>query len=288
MVMLPMADASQTFSVCHQDPVSCLSVAELQQNGLSNTSPLWWKLQEQRFDALFNLQRIDELYVLLRPWADNPSVPVQYKPVVSLYLGKWLNANERKAEALTEFNKSLAGFQAQYTATPSPQLGIRILNLLVYVERFDDAELFSTSLERANYDTPSLYREIFAELGHVAYKQKDHEKHIKYRLKSLKWAKKVPDVQQQAIAFNNYAVSLRENKNFAMAEQAFIDGLRCAEQANDTAQENKMRLRLAEVALLQGNVQIARERLKHISLNELPVLQIPYFRKVSDEIYRRE
>lgn len=288
IVLLPMASASDVYSICNQDPVSCLSAAERQQVPLSDTSLLWWRFEEQRFDALFKLQRIDELYASLRPWIDNSSVPVKYQPIVTLYLGKWLNANERKAEALIELEKSLAGFQLQYEAMPSPQLGIRILNLLVSVERFDEAELFSTSLENAHYDAPILYREIFAEIGHVAYRKKDHEKHIKYRLKSLEWAKRVPDLQQQAIAFNNYAVSLRENKSFTMAEQAFHDGLTCAQQANDKAQENSIRLRLAEVALLQGNVQKARERLKQVSLNELPVLQVSNYRRISDEISSRE
>lgn len=286
--LLPMANASDVYLVCNQDPVSCLSAAELQQARLSDTSLLWWRFEEQRLDALFDLQRIDELYASLRPWVDNPSVPAKYKPIVTLYLGKWLNANERRAEGLIELEKSLAGFQAQYKATPSPQLGIRILNLLVSVDKFDEAELFSSSFESANYDAPLSYREMFAELGHVAYRKKDHERHIKYRLKSLEWAKRVPDLQQQAIAFNNYAVSLRENKNYTMAEQAFHDGLTCAEQANDKAQVNNIRLRLAEVALLQGKLQKARERLKYVSLNELPVVQIPNYRRISDEIYSRE
>jgi hypothetical protein len=125
---------------------------------------------------------------------------------------------------------------------------------------------------------------MFAELGHVAHRRNALALHIEYRLKSLLWAKKVPDLQQQAIAHYNYGVALRESQKFIMAEAAFLDGLKCAEQAKDVAQVNAIRLRIAEVAKLQNNTAKSKQWLNKVVLSELPAVQIRYYRQLADEL----
>mgnify|MGYP001352215195 FL=1 len=103
---------------------------------------------------------------------------------------------------------------------------------------------------------------------------------IKNRIKSLNWALKLPDYQQKAIAYSNYAVALRNNRNYQEAEQAFLNGLACAEQAKDIAQINSIKLRIAENATLGNDPEKARRWLKQISVEGLPSLQLSRYRKL--------
>ena len=87
-------------------------------------------------------------------------------------------------------------------------------------------------------------------------------------------------MQQQAIAYSNYAVALRNNKNYQEAEKAFLDGLACAEQAKDIAQINSIKLRLAENATLSNDPDKARLWLKRVSVEGLPSVQVSRYRKL--------
>lgn len=270
--------------VCNLDPLTCLSETVHRQQSHQAGSLEWWALEELRLESLFELQKNDELYAAVRPWVGNASVPAEYEPVIQLFLGKWLRASERADESKVVLNKALSGFQQQYAAMPSQQSGIRVLNLLVVLDKFDEASAFANELELQNFDAPIFYREMFAELGHVAHRRNALALHIEYRLKSLLWAKKVPDMQQQAIAHNNYGVALRESQKFIMAESAFLDGLVCAEQAKDVAQVNTIRLRIAEVAKLQNNTAKSKQWFNKVVLSELPAVQIRYYRQLADEL----
>ena len=268
--------------LCQDSVDECLSKIRAQQSLLDKNTPPWWDLQVRRFDILFNFQRYDELYALLRPWleATNLKGMPEYKPLVSLFFGKWLRASGREPEARIALTKSLTGLRAQYEKMPSPQLGIRVLNLLTVLGKTKEAQDFAEQLEGENYNAPVFYHEIFAELGHAALKEGDNAKHIEYRIKSLNWALKLPDYQQQAIAYSNYAVALRNIKNYQEAEQAFLNGLACAEQAKDIAQINSIKLRIAENATLSNDPEKARGWLKQISVEGLPSLQLSRYRKL--------
>lgn len=269
---------------CDNDPLACSSeVAELQRSQTKGSFE-WWELEALRLDSLFKLQKNDELYAALRPWVKNTDVPEKYQPVLQLFLGKWLTASGRHEESQVALSKALSGFKEQYAATPSPSNGVRVLNLLVSLDRFEEASVFAEVLESSNFEDALFYREIFAELGHVAQQKNELSQHIDYRLKSLQWAKRVPDLQQQAIAHNNYGVALRESKKYIMAESAFSDALKCAKKANDTAHVNSIRLRLAEIAKHQNNVAKSKKWLDKVILDELPALQIPRYRKLVDAL----
>lgn len=283
-LLSPMVFAGDIRNICENDPQACLSEAAVLQRSQTIGSFEWWELEALRLDSLFKLQKNDELYAAVRPWVTDADVPEKYQAVLQLFLGKWLTANGRHEESQVALSKALSGFEEQYAASPSPSNGVRVLNLLVSLDRFEKASVFAEVLESSNFEDAVFYREIFAELGHVAHQKNALTQHIEYRLKSLQWAKRVPDLQQQAIAHNNYGVALRESKKYIMAESAFSDALKCAKKANDTAQVNSIRLRLAEIAKFQNNVAKSKNWLDKVILDELPALQIPRYRKLADAL----
>lgn len=271
--------------LCEESADQCLAKICAQQSYLDENTPPWWALQVRRFDILFNVQRFDELYGLLRPWLENTNSKAlpEYKPVVSLFFGKWLRANGRENEAIVALTEALTGLKAQYEKMPTPEVGTRVLNLLGVLGKTKETQDFAVRLEGENYDAPIFYKEIFAELGHLALREGDNAKHIEYRIKSLHWALKLPNLQQQAVAYSNYAVALRNNENYEEAEKAFLKGLACAEQAKDVAQVNSIKLRIAENATLDNDAEKARHWLKRVSVEGLPPLQLARYRNLVRE-----
>lgn len=254
---------------------------QLSNCSVSTGSLAWWDNESLRLNSLFESQQYDELYGALRPWIDNTNVPDEYQPVVAMLFGKWLHMNGREQESDAQLERALSGFTNQYSQTHSQQSALKALNLLVILNRFEQAKMFADELINQHYDDPVFYREMYAEMGHIAHQNNNKEDHIKYRLASLNWARRVPDKQQQSIAYNNYAVALRNIGDHQHAEQAFLDGLECAKAAGDLIHVNIIKLRLAELAYLQQHIEDSSNWLRKIDLAQLSYGYIESYREIS-------
>lgn len=247
-------------------------------------SSAWWDKESIRLNALFESQQFEELYGALRPWIDNADVPKDHQPLVTMLFGKWLQSQGRHKQAIAALEQALQGYSTLYQQTQSQPSALKTLNLLVYLNRVEQAKIFSDELISQHYDDPVFYREMYAELGHIALKNNNNQDHVKYRLASLNWAKQVPDKQQQSVAYNNYAVALRNNGDFPQAQQAFLDALNCAEAAADRVHVNMMKLRLAELALMQQDTEGAQRWLHKIDTTALSFDQIESYRAVFSKV----
>ncbi len=287
MVLTTVVYAEDIQVTCDLLPAECLSLIDSQQQQEDLGSPQWWALEAVQLTWLFDFQKNDELYAELRPWLDNDDVPILHKPLVSMFYGKWLARNGRKEEANVSFNEALTGFEGQYTAQPTQHTALLILNLMVELNRFERAEAFVEGLVAKQYADAAFYREVYAELGHIAYLNQQTPKHIDYRLKSLQWALKTPDDQQKAVAYNNYAIALRINGEYKKAREAFLAGLDVATQAVDEVRVNTIRLKLAELALIQNNINKAHFWLRKVEVDYLPSTAFGEYRKLSVKVRRR-
>ncbi|BFT30136.1 hypothetical protein D210916BOD24_13120 [Alteromonas sp. D210916BOD_24] len=262
-------------------PAECLSYIDSQQQQQEVGSSQWWELEAVQLTWLFDFQQNDELYAELRPWLNNQDVPEQHQPLISMLYGKWLARNARNEEAKEALTQALNGFEALYDKQHSQQTALLILNLMVELNRFERAEKFVKGLVEKQYKDEAFYREVYAELGHIAYLNKENTKHIKYRLESLHWALKTPDDQQKAVAYNNYAIALRMNGEYKKAREAFLAGLDVATQAGDEVRVNTIRLKLAELALIQNNLDKAHFWLRKVEVDHLPSTAFGEYRKLS-------
>lgn len=265
---------------CEQQPSKCFSFIDKQQQSMTSGSESWWALEVLRLNFLFKFQKIDDFYVALRPWIDHPDVPEQYQPVISMLYGKWLLRRGRVDESQRWLEQALEDFRTLSQQQESMSVALKILNLLVILNRFDEAKAYVKTLTNQPYDSPVFYREVFAELAHIANKNNAYQQHIDYRRESVRWAEKVADDQQKAIAYNNYGVALRKNKQYTEAEKAFLAAIKYAKRANDNIQLNKITLRVAEVYLLMQNFNKAQEFLEKIELRYFHPSDIAKYRKL--------
>lgn len=284
-LIYPCVSAGNSLNeICDRQPSSCFTLIDEQQHSLATGSSIWWELEAVRLSSLFKFQKIDELYVALRPWIDNPDVPGEYQPIVAMMYGKWLQVRDRDSEASAILERALNGFRALNQNHESIHLALKILNLLVLLDKLDEAKAYAEKLVDDDYGSPVFYREVFAELAHIAHRTDAHQEHVKYRRESVRWAEQIPDEQQKAIAYNNYGVALRNNGQYKEAQQAFLDGVEFARQANDITQANKLTLRLAEVAFLMRDLNTAQSFLDKVDVSYIPPSQVAKFRKLSNKI----
>lgn len=269
--------------MCEQQSAKCFSLIDNHQQNLSNGSDPWWGLETLRLNLLFKFQQIDDFYVALRPWIDHPDVPVKHQPVIAMLYGKWLLRRGRNDEATAVLEEALAGFRTRRQQSESLPLALKTLNVLVILNRFDEAKAYVKELTNSNYDSPLFYREVFAELAHIAHKNNAYQEHVDYRRESVRWAEQVADDQQRAIAYNNYGVALRNNKEYKEAEKAFLAAIKYAKQANDSVQLNKITLRIAEVYLVMQDFNNAQEFLNKIELRYFPPSEIAKYRKLAKQ-----
>lgn len=280
----PLASANGIDVICENHAVSCFSEISARQQHQASGSSQWWQLEILRLNSLFHFRKFDELYAVIRPWVNHEDVPVEYQPVINMLFGKWLAINNRKEEAKSAYVQSLSGYEALFEKDPSQETALSILNLLVSLERFESARDFVDVLETNNYNDAEFYREIFAELGHIALKSEHLEQHLFYREKSLFWAKQIDDPQQVAVAYNNYAVALRNYSKFDEARKAFLTGLTYAKAAKDFAQVNTIYLRLAEIENRVSDSAKAAMWLGKVDIEKLPTPQIVYYRKLTADL----
>lgn len=269
---------------CGEQPSVCLNAIDERQQQEPNGSEAWWELEVAKLNALFKFQKIDDLYVALRPWINNPDVPPQYQPHIALMYGKWLQRRRRIDETNAALQQALDGFQALEEKNPSLALELKILNTLVLLNRFEQAKAYVAQLKQKDYDSPVFYREVYAELAHIAHKNDARQAHVEYRRESVRWANQVPDEQQKSIAYNNYGVALRLNGDYPQAEQALLKAAEHAEQAHDLHQLQKIRLRLGEIYVLLGEPQKAQHYVDIIDLQHLNKSQVAHYRRLARDV----
>lgn len=284
-LLYPFASAGTSLTaLCDRQPSACFALLDEKQRDLPTGSPAWWELETVRLHSLFKFQKIDELYVALRPWIDNPDVPADYQPVVAMMYGKWLGIRGRNNESASMLEQALDGFRRLEQQNESIPLALTILNILVILNRFEEAKTYAADLVDDNYDSPVFYREVFAELAHIAHKTDERQAHVDYRRESVRWAEKIPDEQQKAVAYNNYGVALRINEQYQEAERAFLAGVKFAKQAGDSTQVNKLTLRRAEVAFLMRDLNAAQSFLNRIDLSHFPPGQVAKYRELASKV----
>ncbi len=284
-LLFPGLSAADDLDVtCDGQPYYCLSLIDNKQYYLTVGSPSWWELETKRLRALYDLQKTTELYGALRPWIDNPDVPVKYQPVVAMMYGKWLRIKGRRTEGTVMLEKALEGFRTLKRQDESVQLSLNILNVLVMLHRLEEAERYAEQLIKNGHDSPVFYREVYAELANIARQSDAHQDHVKYRRASLRWAEKIPDEQQKAIAYNNYGVALRNTAQYEEAERAFLSSAELAKAAGDIVLANTLMLRLAEVAFLMRDLIAAHSYLDSIDTTLSTQTQVDKIRKLSSDV----
>ena len=175
---------------CQASSNECLKVIDDALSSLIINSRPWAHLKLLQLDALFNLQKFDALAQELTPLIANDNLPVNFSVYVYIYHAKLLLGNQEKDLAQQYLAKAVSLLNEINDKYPEPVRLIEIANVQIVLKDYQQAKKTLQQLELKFKDRyhPVFKRELYANLGHIAYFQDEKALHIRYREKSLEWA----------------------------------------------------------------------------------------------------
>jgi len=255
-------------TICQQSSRQCLLSLDSALTSSTIKSRQWSRLKLLQLDALFTLQQFKELADEVDILLTYDGLPINFSVYVYLYHAK-LSYGEKKLTTAREFlNKAVNLLTEINDKYPKPMRLIEIANLQVSMRDYEQANKTLLQLAQKFKDRyhPIFKRELYANLGHVAYFQEDIALHLQYRKESLKWALRANNNQQVGIAYNNLAWAFQKAENYEYAEKNYALAIKIAQMEQDYINGSISQIRLVEVVLLQNDIEKALKLFKQLPL----------------------
>jgi tetratricopeptide (TPR) repeat protein len=271
---------------CIDSSSQCLLEVETALLTSLNESRQWYRLKLLKLDALFNLQKVDQLSTEINALLTLKTRPINFSVYVYIYHAKILNSIKDNTLAKKYIEKAINLLKQINDKYPDPMRLIEIANIQLSMKEYTLAKSTLLQLEQkfeGKYH-PIFKRELYANLGHIAVFQKDHALHVTYREKSLKWALSVNNNQQIGIAYYNLARAYSSANRYELAQESYENSITYATIEKDTIIAYTSQLRLVELFLLQGESDKAFKL-----FNQLPALSVDnklsvYFKALHHEL----
>ncbi len=246
-------------TVCQKSSRQCLLSLENTLTSSTAKTRKWYRLKLMQLDAFFTLQQFDKLSSEIDILLTYDELPISFSMYVYLYHAK-LNYGAHEITTAKEYlNKAVNLLTEINEKYPKPMRLIEIANLQISMRDFEQAKqtLLQLELKFSTRYHPIFKRELYANLGHVAYFQSNDSLHLKYRKNSLTWALKAENNQQVGIAYNNLAWAFQKIESYENAEHNYNQAIKFAQMEQDDINGSISLLRLVEVLLLQEKVDKA-------------------------------
>lgn len=245
--------------ICESSSNQCLLVLDDALTSSTSKSRQWYRLKILQLDALFTLQHLEKLSLEIELLRSDNTLPMNLSVYVYIYHAKLNYGNKDIKPTRDYLDKAVNLLTLINDKYPDPIKLIEIANLQISLKEYEQAKATLLQLEQKFEDRyhPLFKRELYANLGHIAYFQDDKLLHIKYREKSLKWAKAVKNKQQVGVAYNNVALAYKKAREYKKAEKNYISAISIAESEQDMMNGSISKLKLIEVIFLQGNIEKA-------------------------------
>ncbi len=263
---------SQVSSTCLFSPFDCLVTIDQVQPSLPPNSPMFFEVLQYKYEALFNLQKFNALYLETEKWIDKPELPILFQITNAIYFAKAaLDANDKvRSQQQYQFAQSLLlQMNQQY---PSPIRLVQFANLQMALGEHQQAYELLTELAKKHPNSPDsrFMMELHGNMGHVANYLKQPKQALRHWLDTIKWAKIFGNKQQIAVVLFNLADTYARLAQFPQASEYFTKTIKIASEAGDMAKANQARYHLVQVMLKQQQECQARAVFEQIDSKQLP------------------
>ncbi len=268
----PNRIVSITSSVCLTSPFDCLEKIDQILATISPKSRVYYEVLQYKFEALFNLQRVDELYSETKQWIDNSDLPLPFQVTNAIYFAKtaWWKGNKSESRSSYLFAKSLlAQMNDQY---PSPMRLVQFANLQMQQQEYEEAYKLLSQLAQKYPNNPNyhLMTEIHGNLAHAANQMGNTKQALQHWLDTEKWVKLFGNKQQMAVSAFNLADVYEQLGQLEKANMTFARSISIAIEAGDIAKANQARFHLSHVMIKQKQYCQARDVSQQIEELHLP------------------
>jgi len=254
---------------CLQSSPECLAYLEVGLNTSEPQSRQWFRFKQLRLFNLFDLQKWSLLRQEVDYWLLADNLPPNFAVYVYIYHAK-LSINDQSSGEHTRYLTKATNLLSEINAKSfSPLRLIEIANLQIALKNYAQAKQTLLQLDKkfSKRDYPIFKQELYANLGHIAIKEKRHDEHIQYRKKSLAWTLKTPNKQQIAVAYTNLAWAYQAVGQFKKAEENYKISINYSQSAQDDNTAIRSQMRLTQVLYLQGMKAQAKELFSYLSTN---------------------
>lgn len=270
---------------CLQSSPECLAYLEIGLNASVAHSRQWFRFKQLRLFNLFDLQRWELLRQEVNYWLLAENMPTNFAVYVYIYHAK-LSAKQSPSEYSFYLTKATNLLSEINTKSFSPLRLVEIANLQIALKNYDQAKQTLKQLEAkfSNREYPVFKQELYANLGHIALKEKSHQEHIKYRKESLDWALKTDNKQQISIAYSNLAWAYQSTKQFKNSEINYKRSIDYSKLAQDDNSIIRSQMRLTQVLHFQGKTAQAKGVFNYLKMTFYDQLTSEYHNELFQEI----
>lgn len=235
--------------ICETSYDNCLTLLPDYLNQTPKYSRLWYAYKLNQLEALFALERIEELDQMLSPIISRQDLPEKFQIYTFILNAKIIQYKGNPELASRYFNEAKDLLLAVNKDWPKPFELIKIANMLLYLKEYQIGyEMLIGLEEKFNHFTDANFKyRLYTNLGHFALNLKDHKSHQMYRLKALQWAEVTDNSNIRAIANFNVARSHLFVESFDVSINYFNKALSEAIKARNQNLVNKTYLNMADI-----------------------------------------
>ena len=212
---------AQINEACLLAPQRCLTIVDETLPHVPEKSHLWFDLLQHRFDALFDLQRFQQLYDETKHWLD-VKAPFSFQITVYIYFAKTSFTYDGRETALKYAHLAKDKLEQMQQAFPSPMRLVELANLQMSLQEVQQAYELLISVESKYHQSKNAHfmMELYGNLAHAARRLGLDQKALEYWVKTVPWALEFNNKQQIGTVLYNLANAYAKLDKFAMAEKS--------------------------------------------------------------------
>ncbi|MDT0604412.1 tetratricopeptide repeat protein [Thalassotalea castellviae] len=258
--------------ICLTSPFACLQHVDEALLSAPQNSRIYFEILQYKMEALFNLQRGDELYQETKKWLNKPNLPLPFQVTNAIFFAKtaW-HRNEKEAAKKSYFlaKSLLAQMNEVY---PSPLRLVQFANLQLQLNEYQEAYDLLLSLANKYPNSPDtrFMVELHGNLGHAANRLGNYKNALRHWQETKKWVYLFDNKQQIAVVLFNLAEVQLKLLQVDQAEKSFIAAIANSVKAGDHVKANQARF-----LLLQTQLKLRKVCANNPVMNALDTTYLP-------------
>lgn len=257
---------------CLTSPFSCLQKVDEALLAAPKHSRIYFEILQYKMEALFNLQKGDELYKETKKWIDMPDLPLPFQVTNAIYYAKSAWHIGEKDEARKSYLLAKDLLSKMNEVYPSPLRLVQFANLQMQLNEYQEAYDLMSGLAKKYTKSPDIrfMVELHGNLGHVANRLGNLEQSLIHWQETKKWVHIFDNKQQIAVVLFNLAGINVKLSQYDKAEKHYIEAIIFAVEAGDKVKANQARYHLLATQLKQRPVCKGNTLLTTIAAEFLP------------------
>ncbi len=268
---------------CRYSGANCLAQVEQQLQHCRPHSLLWYELVLLKLDSMFTLRQEKALLSETTALLSAKDAPPAFRARLYIYHAKLLYLFNDNSQSQLFVQQAITLLDQLQQASPQFVTQLRLANLLLYMQQYDLGYQQLRALESQLHQSRDLglKYDLYNNLGHFALRLEQREQERFYRQQALEMIMQIDHPAKQAEAHYNLARNYYAASQWQLAQQHFRQAQQGYLQVADLALQNLSALYLAECQYRLGQHQQARNLLRQIRPEWIPVSSMPDYHKIS-------